>query len=161
MGSFEADTRVFDELRRKIGSAKHAFIKLGVLASQGGAAIVDGEMTLAEIAAIHEFGAPRANIPRRSFLLDTFQEGEGLDALQKFLTRIARGILNNQLTVDQALGQLGVWAVSQVKRRIKEHIPPPLKPATIRRKTVDGKEGDVPLVDTAQLLNAITYEVQK
>lgn len=149
------DDHVFRELEAKLGKAKNAHVKVGVLESQGATTSSDGETTLAELAAIHEFGAPRANIPARSFLRATFTQDPGREGVSKMLNSLARGIIAERLEVKEALDRLGAWAVAQVKRRIKAHIPPPLKPATIK-----AKGSSTPLVDTGQLINAITWEVK-
>lgn len=151
------DDRLFRELRAKIGAMKDAHVKIGVLESKGGGDTAeDGKTTLAEIAAIHEFGAPRANIPARSFLRQTFQDPDGRQALSGFLTRIGRAVVAERIEVGQALEQLGAWAVAQVKKRIKSNIPPPLQPATVK-----SKGSSTALIDTGQLVNAITWEVKK
>lgn len=162
MPQIEMKDELFRALRKKIASAKDAHVRVGVLQSKGGSdTAADGETTLAELAAIHEFGAPRAGIPSRSFLRRTFTDEQGRDALSKFLTRIGTQVVRDTIEIGEALEQLGAWGVAQVKRRIKANIPPPLKPATIKAKTVGGKKGETPLIDTGQLINAITWEVKK
>lgn len=157
----EMKDALFKELRAKIGHLKDAHVKVGVLQAQGNQTAEDGETTLAELAAIHEFGAPRAGIPARSFLRQTFADEEGHTALSKFLTRIATGVVKDRIEPRDGLEQLGMWAVAQIKKRIKAHIPPPLQPETIKRKLSKyGAGGSTPLVATGQLLNSITSEVQ-
>jgi hypothetical protein len=156
------DDHVFRELTAKIGKAKNAFVKVGVLQAQGSTAANDGEITLAELAAIHEFGAPRANIPARSFLRATLTQDPGREGVVKMVTGLAKGIIAEKLEVKEALDRLGAWAAAQVKKRIKAHIPPPLKPETIKRKlSKHGAGGSTPLVATSQLINAIMWEVKQ
>lgn len=146
------DKRVWEELRRKVKHVGKSYVKVGVLGSaskteENGADIV-------EIAAIHEFGAPKAGIPERSYLRRTFRESQGRTELEKVTARLAKQLLANKTSLTEALQQLGAWAVGRVQRRIKQHIPPPLKPATVERKG-----SSTPLIDTGQLVNAITWEV--
>jgi hypothetical protein len=150
------DDRVFRELREKLGKAKNSFVKIGVLQESGSNAAEGGDISITELAAIHEFGAPKANIPARSFLKRTFTEQEGETALSKFLERIAKAIISERLEVRKALETLGTWAVGQVKARIKMGIPPPLRPATVK-----AKGSSTPLVDTGQLIGAISFEVKE
>lgn len=157
MPQITMDDKVFKALRAKLAHAKDAHVKIGVLESKGGGGSPDGSsVSLAELAAIHEFGAPKAGIPARSFLRKTFTDEEGREALSRFLTRTGRQLIADKLDVKTALDQLGAWAVAQIKKRIKEHIPPPNKPATIK-----AKGSSTPLVDTGQLINAITWEVKE
>ena len=44
---------------------------------------------------------------------------------------------------------------------INEGIDPPLTEGTLKRKTVNGKVGDTPLVDTGQLKQSIRYKVEE
>lgn len=153
-GQVKVDDHVFRELREKIRGIGKAYVKVGVLESAGSADAGDG-LTMAELAAIHEYGAPRANIPARSFIRNTFLDSDGAESLKKFMFRTAKGLIQEKLDVQQALNQLGAFAQSMIKNRIKAHIPPPLKPATVKRKG-----SSTPLVDTGQLINSITWEVK-
>jgi phage gpG-like protein len=112
-------------------------------------------LTNAEIGAIHEFGAPKAGIPERSFLrmpvisrLGDGLKGQSLSdwegvLLSGGLVGVLRVVGQAAVNVVQAAfhsGGFGRWAK--------------LKPATIRRK----KNSD-PLVDTTQLRRSITFAV--
>jgi len=127
-------------------------IRIGVLS--GGPS--DDELSQAELAAIHEFGAPRAGIPERSFLRATadLKRVEWMALFERALRLVVAG----RLTLDQAMGLVGQQAVADIVARIREGagIPPPLKPATIA-----AKGSDRPLVDTGRLVQAISYEVKK
>lgn len=153
-----ANDKVWRELRRKLisMSAQDAHVKVGILASQGGTEAHDptSGLTLIEIAAVHEFGSPAAGVPERSFIRETARIYA--DELAKLQARVARGIINDTLTVDKALGILGAWLQTKIKRRITTGagVPPPLAQATI-----DRKGSDRPLVDTGRLINAIQWEV--
>lgn len=133
-----------------------ARVKVGILEGKGGEA-EHGEsgMAIIEIAAVHEFGSVDGRIPERSFLRRTFEEQQ--DELIKFQSKIAVAVVNQRLSIEQGLGQLGLWAQAAIKRTITGDppIPPPLKPATIARKG-----SDRPLVDTGQLLNSIQWELE-
>lgn len=125
-------------------AARDRYVKVGVI----------GDEELATIAAVHEYGSPQNNIPERSFIRRTFSEKEA--AHRAFLARVVTQILRGTLTVDRGLGMIGAWGAAEVKKTITAgpHIPPPLSPRTIARKG-----SDRPLVDTGQLVGAITWEV--
>jgi phage gpG-like protein len=147
------DTKVWDALRerlRRLGR-KGAHVRVGVMQSAGNA---PSGISLVELAAVHEFGSPAAGIPERSFIRSTFRErGEQLVNLT---TRLAKAVIAERSSIDEALGLLGAWGADQVKRTIRGFIEPPLK-----QKTIDRKGSDLPLVDTGQLINSITWEVAK
>lgn len=109
-----------------------------------------GGMTVADIAAIHEFGSPKNGIPERSFIRAWADANE--ERIKKMILIMAQSIASGKRTRNQALEVLGLKWVAEVQQRIAANIPPALKPATIARKG-----SDVALIDTGQLRSAITY----
>lgn len=115
-------------------------------------------LTVGEIAVIHEFGSSDGRVPERSFIRATYDEKHPewrllTDSLKK---RVVAG----KLTVKQALEQIGMRQVADTRSKVADRIPPPLAPETIKRKTVDGKIGDVPLINTGQMINqTLTHKV--
>lgn len=135
-------------------------VRVGVLSSRGGAQPAAGtekvtqSITLAELAAIHEFGSPKAGIPERSFIRSTLMR-RVRNELVDLCAKLAKQIISQGFDVKRAYGLLGSWASAEVKKTITTtDIPPPLNAQTIRQKG-----SSRPLVDTGQLLNSITYEI--
>lgn len=130
---------------------KGSHVKVGVLGANadkdhgGGNSVVD-------IAMIHEFGAPAANIPERSFIRSTMVNQKG--KIAAIAGKISVKVLTKNMSVPKALNILGIAAVSMIKRTITKSVPPPLKPDTVK-----AKGSSKPLIDTGQLLNSITHEV--
>jgi hypothetical protein len=127
--------------------------KVGVI---GEAASTEHDgITNAELGAIHEFGAPGANIPARSFLRASLMSK--LDEMKPIQQSIAKGIVEGHMTSERGSGILGAWGAGQVKRFIADgQVTPPDEPATVERKG-----SSKPLVDTGQLLGAISWERDK
>ena len=73
---------------------------------------------------------------------------------------MGRLVLQGKMTTEEALKRLGVRRQAEVQKRISDRIDPELAPATIEKKTVDGKAGDVPLIDSGQLRTGITHQVK-
>lgn len=109
-------------------------------------------LTLIEVAGWHEFGAPDANIPKRSFIRGTIDvKREQISALQvAVLTRVVKG----EITEQQGLDQIGAKVAGMIQTAISQGIPPALAQATI-----DRKKSSVALIDTGQLRSAITWKV--
>lgn len=133
-------------------------VHVGILEGEGRAD--HGGLSVAAIGAIHEFGAPKAGIPQRSFLQSTLDErSKDIDVFtQKLVGKIMRIEKGSRIPRARAvLGRLGAKVTSLVKRKITKGpgIPPPLAPATIARKG-----SDRPLVDTGLLLASITWKVE-
>lgn len=136
------DTRAWDALVRRVKGIGNRKIAVGVF----------GDAELSEIAAIHEYGAPRANIPERSFIRSTlFERRRQID---NFMKRLGTAYLAKGLSVAQVLGLLGTFAANSIKAKIRTDIPPPLQPATIK-----AKGSSKALIDTGRLINAITWKI--
>ena len=142
--------RALQAFAKKV-AAKQATVHIGVIddGSRDG-----GDLTNAELAAIHEFGAPGANIPERSFIRSTFDTNQA--KYRDLLKRLGKAVLLKRQSVVDALGILGATMAADIKKRVTSgpHIPPPLAAATARRKG-----SDRPLVDTGQMINAVTWKV--
>jgi hypothetical protein len=146
-----ADDRVWRRLRAKVKDVNKRIVKVGILS---GEAYEDGT-TIAEVGAFHEYGSADGRLPERSWMRRTFIEQRQKHI--RLLADLARNILSERMSPDKALGVLGSWAVTAIRTTIRQNIPPALKPETIRRKTVGGKQGFIALIDTARLWNSITW----
>lgn len=111
-----------------------------------------GPLSLVEVAAVHEFGAPAAGIPQRSFVRATVDTHRAeIEALQ---TRLLPKVLAGEMEEQAALDLLGAKVASMMQNTIVASVPPPLKPETVARKG-----SSTPLVDTGQLRSSITWKV--
>lgn len=152
MATSNGNTQVWDQLVAKIGQLGSMRVHVGVLQSKAGAH--PSGIDMVELAAIHEFGAPAAHIPARSFIRSTFMVRR-VQALASTLTKLAGLIVNKGMANRTALSILGQWGAAECKNTITEiDISPPLA-----QSTIDAKGSDKPLVDTGRLVDAISYEV--
>jgi hypothetical protein len=112
-------------------------------------------ITVVEIANFHEFGL---GVPERSFLRSTLDENRNkyTNIVKELRTEITKGVWDTKT----ALEILGQKIVSDVKQKIYDGIPPELAESTIQNKTVAGRTGETPLIDTGQLVQSITYTVE-
>jgi len=101
---------------------------------------------LVVIAAVHEFGAPKRNIPERSVFRSTFDEN--LNELHRFTDKLRPLYMKNPRL---ALKVLGAWMENKIKDKILTLRTPPNAPSTIARK-----KSSNPLIDTAQYRQSIT-----
>jgi hypothetical protein len=145
--------KIAEEFRK---ASQQPFVKVGFVGSSGEAIHKNSTETVASIAAEHEYGTEK--VPERSFIRGTLIKESA--KVQSTIEQLLKNVLFQKIDVQGALGRLGVFAVSLIKDRIvTEHIPPPLAESTIAAKTRDGKTGEVPLVNTGQMLNSIRHEV--
>lgn len=142
----------WEELKERNREAGKTHVRVGVFGTETHEGSAD--LTMVELAAIHEFGSPAANIPERSFIRATLNAKH--DEIAKLLTGAAKAVVKGTVTVERALNIIGTAVVKDIKVRITSGpgIPPPLKDATIKHKG-----SSRPLVDTGQLKNAITHVV--
>lgn len=148
--------------------ATSAEVTVGVHASDG-AQPKDGDdggdMSLIDVAIIHEFGAPEAGIPARSFIREWADENA--DQHKAALRRAGKAIINGVASggagggvravagPEQELGRVGARFVGEVQRRISAGIEPELK-----QRTIDRKGSSTPLIDTGQLRSSVAHEVK-
>lgn len=143
-------------LERLLAMAKQMerkpFVKVGVLTGVRASASGKG-LANVELAAIHEFGAPRAGIPSRPFLRSTFDAKKA--EWNSLMARLVAKVVAGHLSVVDALELVGQRAAGDVRNRITaggNFVPN--KPATIRRKG-----SSKPLIDSARLLQSISHQV--
>ncbi len=134
-------TPQWESLKQALGRARKMRVVVGWIGKQAG------------LGALHEFGAPAAGIPERSVIRATFDAKQSeLAALQ---AQLAGQIIAGKTTVERALGIMGLRFQSWCQQRITSGSLAPNAPRTIARKG-----SDRPLVDTGQLVQAITFAVR-
>lgn len=153
MSDVVVKSSVWQRILRDVKGLDTMSAHVGILASKGGEEM-EGELSLLQIAAIHEFGSRAAGVPERSFIRRTFIEQR--DELATVAARLCREIITRGMDPRRAYELLGQWGAAAIKKTITtgEGVPPPNSPRTIALK---GSER--PLVDTGRMLGAISYEV--
>jgi len=130
-------------------------LTVGIHEAEGGASEGDGDLTVLDVANIHEFGAPAAGIERRSMIADWSDEAEerNLADLQKVGEAVVKGSLPS---FSNGIDRLGLKFVGDVQVRMREGIPPELADSTVA-----AKGSSTPLIDTGQLLTSIRHQVHE
>lgn len=147
--SFSAKGPGLKGLEEKMKKLAGLEVRVGVF---GDANREGSELTNAELAAIHEFGAPRANIPERSHIRRTFDMKQR--DWQALAAKLLKGVIIDRFTAEQALGLLGERAVADMRATVRAGLEPPLQPATIRRKG-----SSTPLIDTGRYLQSFGWSL--
>jgi hypothetical protein len=141
--------------------AASAIVRVGVQGEKGAANHQHSKLTVAQIADVHEFGRvivqPKMRrvivIPERSFLRKTVDIHREAIARREMLA--LQGVLYKEWPLSKALGLLGAYVVGLCQQRIANRIPPKNSDWTIAKK-----KSNVPLIDTGQLRNSITWKVE-
>jgi hypothetical protein len=105
---------------------------------------------VAMIAAIQEYGAPRAGIPPRPFFRNMIAAKQA-----EWAPAIAQLLVQNNYDATRALDIAGAAIAGQLRQSVIDTNAPPLKPATIRRKGFSK-----PLIETSVMINSIDHDVK-
>lgn len=132
-------------IAKKLGSAKQ--IKIGFMS---GATYPDGT-PVAMVAAIQNYGAPRAGIPPRPFFSNMVADKS--PQWGDRLVRILKGANNDG---KLALERMGASIGSDLQQSILDGGWEPNKPSTHKAK---GFQNNTPLIDTAHMINSVQYDV--
>jgi len=130
------------------------------------------------IAYIHDNGAPEQNIPQREFMRPAINEV--LSTVTRKMLGLAKKVAagGGPDAVEQGYQAIGLTVQRAIRAKINEGIPPPLSDRTVAARAAKGRKGAMweqawraagappslelakPLVDTAQLRNAVNYVVR-
>lgn len=146
-----------DEILRRLRMLAVAQIRVGLPTRTGGTIHRDTKMTIAEIGAVHEFGAD--GIPQRSFIRSAMAVHR--EDVMRHLSGVLQDCLDSRMFVlTQELSRVGAVSTGYVVEQFNISGSPawaPLSPYTIMRRE---HGGDRPLWDTGQLVQSVTWEVR-
>jgi hypothetical protein len=124
-------------------------VTLGVQGEEATKAHPSG-MPIGQLAATHELGL---GVPRRSWL-GSWLEANEARMLEETRAAFAE-VMARRTTRNKALQALGYRWTEQLRKHVAEgNVQPPLAASTVARKG-----HNIPLLDTATMVNAITYKV--
>jgi len=113
--------------------------------------------TLVDVATWNEYGTERngGHIPERSFIRSTMTTKYAEH--KAMMIKLATMVLDPKvkMPVEQALGIAGEKVLSDIRATIRAGVDP-----ENTQETKDAKGSSLPLVDTAQMINGLTYAVQ-
>lgn len=167
--------KALDEIAK--GLSKAASVDVGFLE---GATYADGK-SVAEIAAIQEFGAPRASIPPRPFFRTMIAEKSG-----EWPEAVGDLLIANEYDAAKTLGQTGAAIKGQLQQSIVDTYSPALSPITLMLRKMKAEDPDLvvtgtivgeaarrvasgestegvstkPLVETGHMLDSVDFEVK-
>ena len=105
-------------------------------------------VTVLDLAIFHEFGTVHS--PERSFIRAAFDQNR--KKIEKLTKKLLIKIYSNKITVEKSLDILGETILNDIKTFLKND---DVTPTSNRALDDNGST----LVDTGQLLNALTYKV--
>lgn len=143
------DTKIFEGLKRLTGQRGLGYALIGVIGDKATAQKTGGDLTVVQVAEIHEFGA--GHVPQRSFIRSTMNANrteyqKRMDAAIK--KTLESGEIENY---KEGLGTTAEKYRGDVIMTIRNRIAPELKT----------RKGGVPLWDTGQLVGSIAVEIKE
>lgn len=159
-GDVEEVDRGWAKIKAGVRKARNMVVDVGILGTEAAAAHdTDSGLTNVQIGTIHEFGGTNDRPPERSFLRSTMAKGRTkYEALVQRATKLA---YEGKIDMEKGLNLTGARIAADVDKAIRAGIAPPLADSTIIKKTVAGKRGTTPLIDTGQLVGSITWIVRQ
>ena len=146
--------------RLKVGFFKSATYDPNQLAGRGGPR--KGKLFVATVAAWNEFGTRRkdgsTHIPERPFFRNALKVIN--PKIGKYFIKAMRAGMRRK-NFKRFFELLGLVSQGEIQKSIRDLKTPPNAPATLRRKTVGGKVGDNPLIDTGTMVTSVTYGLER
>lgn len=143
-----ADTKGLKEIRRRLIAATAQHVQVGFFGGQPHPNAP--EHTVAEIAAIQEFGLPSQNIPERPFIAATVRSTNVGNTLAKSMKRF----LNRTEIVQGVWTAAGIKLVRDMQLVITEFSSPANAPFTVAKKGFDN-----PLIETGHMRDSVDFKV--
>lgn len=147
------DRRLRSFMKRIKPMLKGVTVTVGVQGKEAESEYENGT-PMVVVAAVHEFGSNDGRIPSRSYLRSTYDENRR--KYEQMIAKGSRDAAKGKGTAKQAMFMTGETLRGDIVSKIKGGIPPPLS-----QRTIDAKGSSVPLIDTGQLVAAITTVVHE
>ena len=153
--------RILRDIKRSNGAG----VRVGWI---GGEQHPGGDISVTQIAMVHEFGSRKRNIPARPTLRPTFDKNRR--RYRKLLAAEYGRMIDGKISVARALIAVGLQAEGDVKLAITKLKSPRLKRSTIlgksrtigqksRRKSFEQSAGN-PLIDTGIMRDRVTHKLE-
>lgn len=143
-----------NKILKEIKKFEGAVVKAGILQGSGS---VDG-VSIAQYATWNENGVVgkkgKWKIPPRPFIKGWVANNQ--KQIASTIQRLYGEVASGNITADEALNRLGVFAKSGIQSYIKRGDFVPNAPSTIKKKG-----SSQPLIDSGAMRNAVNYEVEK
>lgn len=139
----------WERIKRELKLADGSFVKVG-FPQEKETQHKGGGVNVASLAIIHELGT--STIPARPFMSESFEKNR--EEINRFKEKEQNSIYEGKQTTAGALAKLGSFFKSKIIGTIRGGGFVPLNP-----KTIFSKGSSVPLIDTAQMVNSVDYEV--
>jgi hypothetical protein len=119
----------WNEIIGKIERANGKSTKVGVVGAAARRRMASG-LTVAQVAAVHEFGSPEANVPERSFIRAAVDDNR--DAIVDEVDRVCGAILEpGPDELRAGLETIGAQVAGFIQDKIRSGLEPALEASTV------------------------------
>ncbi len=144
------DDRGWKQFQRKMARLSKKRLSVGIVDDQS----ADGDFSMADLMAVHEFGSMDGHIPERKPIRHTAEKNRA-DYMKELETATDR-VLTKKATAEGELKKLGERVRGDIVRAIQnDELGIPNAPSTIAQKG-----SSLPLVDTGALVGSIKAVVK-
>ena len=149
------DKKRMKVFKKSIKDISDTVIQIGAIGQHA-----DSDLSNSDLLIIHEFGAtikktgvkiPARHPIRTGILSNISVIRKNIQGLIKNAFEPKTGKVNEDIVIEG----IGITLVELIKKAIKKRLPPPNEDSTLRQK-----RGDVPLINTSQLVRSITFGVK-
>ena len=121
----------WNEIIGKVEKSNGKTTRVGVVGPAARQRMPSG-LTVAQVAAVHEFGSPEANVPERSFIRAAVDDNR--DAIVDQVNEVCGAILEpGPDELRAGLERIGATVQGFIQAKIREGLEPPLAESTVER----------------------------
>ncbi len=149
----------WEGIRALVAELGRAEVRAGVVGPKAAEIHKDSDLTLGELAILHEFGNEDrgGHLPERSFVRKTLRDPAFQSEFGALQARLVAQVIAGSLGRDEALRAMGQFAADWIRKTIRDgEVRPDDAPSTVARKG-----HDVVLIESGELAEAIGFEIRK
>lgn len=143
-------------MAEQLSQMKQKAVFVGLPAEKVGGKVYGDGMTILQIGAIHEYGAPQQGTPERSFLRVPFRTKAA--QINRVIAQQFEAVASGKRDVDTGLGRIGVIATNISKGSFVSLGYGTWKPITT--ETARRKGSSQTLIDTGVLRSSISHVIR-
>lgn len=143
----------FNKILRELRLMDKSEVAVGIVGTDAQTKHPDSDLTLAEVAAVNEYGSDDGHVPERPAHRNCAADNQSeiIKNTQNAISAVLGGA-----KAQAVMDRLGIWYTGKVKQAIADFDSPPNAPATIKAKGANN-----PLIDTGRTRNSVTHVVRK
>lgn len=145
----EFEDKGLQELFKRLAALRDFRIRVGYQDAEGRMLHPEAEISVAKLAAVHEFGSPEQGIPERSFIRSTITWHEV--TIRQFEESQIALVAEGKIEPVEAMSAIGAFVCQAIRGRLEN----------ASAWAVPTKNGEPPLTDTGTLARNLSWQVRR